>query len=133
MQISDLINLTTMVAEGLHDRSRSQQNFPASDNAQFKIETALAHPNTRFGWPCRLMIVIRLDCLPDDSVTVVRPLPGTKRKSCGLRDLDVTLIASPTGCLIQSPPRRWWGRRIRVSGCTDSSRPGGQRHAGDGR
>ncbi|UQW71961.1 DUF5710 domain-containing protein (plasmid) [Pseudomonas avellanae] len=29
-----------MVAEGLHDRSRSQQNFPASDNAQFKIETA---------------------------------------------------------------------------------------------
>ncbi|KWS51864.1 DNA primase [Pseudomonas amygdali pv. morsprunorum] len=40
MQISDLINLTTMVAEGLHDRSRSQQNFPASDNAQFKIETA---------------------------------------------------------------------------------------------
>ncbi|KWT41471.1 DNA primase [Pseudomonas amygdali pv. aesculi] len=40
MQISDLINLTSMVAEGLHDRSRSQQNFPASDNAQFKIETA---------------------------------------------------------------------------------------------
>ncbi|RML42011.1 hypothetical protein ALQ97_200137 [Pseudomonas savastanoi pv. glycinea] len=40
MQVSDLINLTTMVAEGLHDRSRSQQNFPASDNAQFKIETA---------------------------------------------------------------------------------------------
>ncbi|RMT68815.1 putative DNA primase, partial [Pseudomonas syringae pv. theae] len=40
MQISDLINLTSMVAEGLHDRSRSQKNFPASDNAQFKIETA---------------------------------------------------------------------------------------------
>ncbi|ATV21236.1 LPD7 domain-containing protein [Pseudomonas syringae] len=40
MHVSDLINLTTMVAEGLHDRSRSQQNFPASDNAQFKIETA---------------------------------------------------------------------------------------------
>ncbi|WP_117150432.1 LPD7 domain-containing protein [Pseudomonas coronafaciens] len=40
MQVSDLINLTTMVAEGLHDRSRSQQNFPASDNAQFKIDTA---------------------------------------------------------------------------------------------
>ncbi|MBN4174413.1 hypothetical protein GSU75_01618 [Pseudomonas savastanoi pv. phaseolicola] len=40
MQVSDLINLTSMVAEGLHDRSRSQQNFPASDNAQFKIETA---------------------------------------------------------------------------------------------
>ncbi|MDT3239617.1 DUF5710 domain-containing protein [Pseudomonas amygdali pv. morsprunorum] len=40
MQVSDLINLTTMVAEGLHDRSRSQQNFPASDNAQFKIDAA---------------------------------------------------------------------------------------------
>ncbi|KPW63229.1 hypothetical protein ALO80_200041 [Pseudomonas caricapapayae] len=40
MQVSDLINLTTMVAEGMHDRSRSQQNFPASDNAQFKIDAA---------------------------------------------------------------------------------------------
>ncbi len=38
MQISDLINLTAMVAEGMHDRSRSQQNFPASDDAQFKLE-----------------------------------------------------------------------------------------------
>ena len=38
MQVRDLINLTTMVAEGLHDRSRSQQNFPVSDDAQFKLE-----------------------------------------------------------------------------------------------
>ncbi|MBT2375560.1 LPD7 domain-containing protein [Pseudomonas fluorescens] len=43
MQIRDLINVTTMVAEGLHDRSRSQQIFPASDDAQFKLETT---PNT---------------------------------------------------------------------------------------
>lgn len=41
MQISDLTNLTTMVAEGLRDRSRSQQNFPESDNAQFKRERAM--------------------------------------------------------------------------------------------
>lgn len=40
LQISDLINLTTMVAQGLHDRTRTQQNFPASDNAQFKIDSA---------------------------------------------------------------------------------------------
>ena len=36
MRISDLINLTTMVAEGLHDRTRSQQTFPTDDSAQFK-------------------------------------------------------------------------------------------------
>lgn len=36
MLMRDLINITTMVAEGLHDRSRSQQTFPASDSDQFK-------------------------------------------------------------------------------------------------
>ncbi|WP_426811686.1 zincin-like metallopeptidase domain-containing protein (plasmid) [Pseudomonas sp. WOUb67] len=41
MQIRDLINITTMVAEGMRDRSRSQQNFPESDNAQFKREEAM--------------------------------------------------------------------------------------------
>lgn len=41
MQIRDLINLTTMVAEGLRDRSRSQQNFPESDYAQFKREQTM--------------------------------------------------------------------------------------------
>ncbi|QLG96758.1 hypothetical protein HZF02_33165 (plasmid) [Pseudomonas yamanorum] len=40
-----MVNLTTMVAEGLHDRSRSQQNFPATDDAQFKVESA-STPNT---------------------------------------------------------------------------------------
>lgn len=43
MSYGDLMNLTTMVAEGMHDRSRSQQNFPASDDAQFKLENT---PNT---------------------------------------------------------------------------------------
>lgn len=41
MRISDLINLTTMVAEGLHDRTRSQQTFPESDSAQFKQDTPM--------------------------------------------------------------------------------------------
>lgn len=41
MRISDLINLTTMVAEGLHDSTRSQQTFPESDSAQFKQDTPM--------------------------------------------------------------------------------------------
>lgn len=41
MQIRDLINVTTMVAEGMRDRSRSQQNFPESDHAQFKREQTM--------------------------------------------------------------------------------------------
>ncbi|MGC6373688.1 zincin-like metallopeptidase domain-containing protein [Pseudomonas sp. S2.OTC.A_B10] len=41
MQIRDLINVTTMVAEGMRDRSRSQQNFPESDSAQFKREQTM--------------------------------------------------------------------------------------------
>ncbi len=41
MQIRDLINITTMVAEGLRDRTRSQQNFPATDDAQFKREQSM--------------------------------------------------------------------------------------------
>ncbi|RMN83392.1 hypothetical protein ALQ53_200013 [Pseudomonas cannabina] len=84
-----------MIVAGRNRTSR-RRIMPSS-----RLKQPLAHPNTRFGWPCRLMIVIRLDCLPDDSVTVVRLLPGTKKKSFGLPDLDVTLIASPTGCLIQ--------------------------------
>ena len=43
MAFDDLVNITSMVAEGLHDRSRSQQNFPATDDAQFKLENT---PNT---------------------------------------------------------------------------------------
>lgn len=41
MQVTDLINITTMVAEGMRDRSRSQQNFPDSDHAQFKREQTM--------------------------------------------------------------------------------------------
>ena len=41
MQIRDLINVTTMVAEGMRDRTRSQQNFPESDHAQFKREQTM--------------------------------------------------------------------------------------------
>ena len=41
MQIRDLINVTSMVAEGMRDRSRSQQNFPESDHAQFKREQTM--------------------------------------------------------------------------------------------
>jgi len=41
MQIRDLINVTTMVAEGMRDRSRSQQNFPESDHAPFKREQTM--------------------------------------------------------------------------------------------
>lgn len=41
LTFEDLINLTTMVAEGLHDRTRSQQTFPESDSAQFKQDTPM--------------------------------------------------------------------------------------------
>ncbi|RML76446.1 hypothetical protein ALQ90_200095 [Pseudomonas savastanoi pv. savastanoi] len=79
------------------NRTSRRRTMPSS-----RLKQPLAHPNTRSGWQCRLTIVKKHVCLPDDSVTVVRLLPGTKRKSCGLRDLDVTLIASPAGCLIQA-------------------------------
>ena len=65
MQIHDLINVTTMVAEGLHDRSRSQQIFPASDDAQFKLETT---PNTS-EYPVWLAV-------PHDAREVVRAAAG---------------------------------------------------------
>lgn len=45
MHMSDLINVTAMVAEGLHDRSRSQQTFPESDSDQFMQGTAAAKGN----------------------------------------------------------------------------------------
>jgi putative DNA primase/helicase len=41
LRVSDLINLTTMVAQGLHDRTRSQQTFPESDSAQFKQDSPM--------------------------------------------------------------------------------------------
>jgi putative DNA primase/helicase len=41
LTFEDLINLTTMVAEGLHDRTRSQQIFPESDSAQFKQDSPM--------------------------------------------------------------------------------------------
>lgn len=65
MQIRDLISVTTMVAEGLHDRSRSQQIFPASDDAQFKLETT---PNTS-EYPVWLAV-------PHDAREVVRAAAG---------------------------------------------------------
>lgn len=67
MQIRDLISVTTMVAEGLHDRSRSQQNFPASDDAQFKVERA-ATPNTS-DYPVWLAV-------PHDAREAVREAAG---------------------------------------------------------
>lgn len=52
MQIRDLINVTTMVAEGMRDRSRSQQNFPESDHAQFKREQTMDAKNlSTKSWP----------------------------------------------------------------------------------
>lgn len=65
MQIRDLINVTTMVAEGLHDRSRSQQIFPTADDAQFKLETT---PNTS-EYPVWLAV-------PHDAREVVRAAAG---------------------------------------------------------
>lgn len=41
LTFEDLINLTTMVAEELHDRTRSQQIFPESDSAQFKQDSLM--------------------------------------------------------------------------------------------
>lgn len=41
MQVNDLVSITAMVAEGMRDGSRSQQNFPESDNAQFKREQTM--------------------------------------------------------------------------------------------
>ena len=35
MRLQDLINIAEMVAEGLHDETRKQQNFPDNDNALF--------------------------------------------------------------------------------------------------
>jgi hypothetical protein len=49
MQIRDLINVTTMVAEGMRDLSRSQQNFPATDYAQFKREEAMENLEDQAG------------------------------------------------------------------------------------
>lgn len=42
MQVSDLISLTKMVAAGLHDRTRQQQNFPDNDHAQFGVSSSPA-------------------------------------------------------------------------------------------
>ncbi|MDD3576054.1 MAG: hypothetical protein PHT38_04120 [Halothiobacillus sp.] len=39
MQLQDLIAITELVADGLRDRSRTQQIFPATDHDQFRIET----------------------------------------------------------------------------------------------
>lgn len=36
MQYADIVAIATMVAEGLHDRSRRQQIFPATDSDQFR-------------------------------------------------------------------------------------------------
>ena len=38
MQLNELTSITTMVAEGMRDRTRTQQNFPASDLVQFHID-----------------------------------------------------------------------------------------------
>ncbi|OYV45893.1 MAG: hypothetical protein B7X12_07305 [Halothiobacillus sp. 20-53-49] len=39
MQLQDLITITELVADGMRDRSRTQQIFPATDHDQFRIET----------------------------------------------------------------------------------------------
>ena len=52
MRVTDLINLTTMVAEGLHDKTRSQQTFPATDSAQFKQDS----PMNTSGYPVWLAV-----------------------------------------------------------------------------
>ncbi|MGP5424741.1 hypothetical protein [Pseudomonas helleri] len=46
MQMRDLISVTAMVAEGLHDRSRSQQIFPETDSDQFRHSAAEAVGNS---------------------------------------------------------------------------------------
>ena len=48
MQIRDLITLTTMVAGGLRERTRTQQNFPATDFDQFKRDTTMDTPRKPF-------------------------------------------------------------------------------------
>ena len=48
MQIRDLITLTTMVAGGLRERTRTQQNFPATDFDQFKRDTSMDTPRKPF-------------------------------------------------------------------------------------
>ncbi|WP_243756587.1 LPD7 domain-containing protein [Serratia ureilytica] len=40
MQYADMVAIATMVAEGLHDRSRRQQIFPATDHDQFRKDDA---------------------------------------------------------------------------------------------
>ncbi|MBO1811561.1 hypothetical protein J4G53_25350, partial [Serratia ureilytica] len=40
MQYADIVAIATMVAEGLHDRSRRQQIFPATDHDQFRKDDA---------------------------------------------------------------------------------------------
>jgi len=39
MQLSDLIAITELVADGMHDRSRVQQIFPQTSHDQFRVET----------------------------------------------------------------------------------------------
>ncbi len=48
MQIRDLITLTTMVAGGLRERTRTQQNFPAIDFDPFKRDTSMDTPRKPF-------------------------------------------------------------------------------------
>lgn len=41
MQERDLLNIVTLVAEGMRDRSRAQQNYPATANDQFRKENTM--------------------------------------------------------------------------------------------
>ena len=41
LELRDLRYITTLVAQGLHDRTRSQRIFPVSDNDQFRKSSAL--------------------------------------------------------------------------------------------
>lgn len=49
MELLDLSNITSMVALGLSDRSRTQQNFPASDREQFRLGEVVVFEGTHVG------------------------------------------------------------------------------------
>lgn len=48
MTLTDLINITSMVAEGMHDRTRSQQNHPLTDYEQFRRDTNMENAKKPF-------------------------------------------------------------------------------------
>jgi putative DNA primase/helicase len=109
LTFEDLINLTTMVAEGLHDRTRSQQNFPASDSAQFKQDS----PMKTSEYPVWLAV-------PPDDRDKVRATAGklSDGRAAVVWDRDAKLWCARPGCDLERI-HEWLPDRSRRAGGGD--------------